>query len=178
MPNATQKSIVAEEEEEIALHGTANPEEARRHALNLENALDELEESIKTSTTENKMKRTIKRFKSTIVEIAPYMEEAKVVCILKSIKDISCTVLMPLASNHEERLEAMMPELETPDPKDILAQAEQLGELTQEQKELMGELFDELETVHESLVRASSTLGRLSRSLNSRQLLLTLKASV
>ena len=175
---ATQKSIVAEEEEEIALHGMANPEEVRRHARNLENVLDELEENIKTGMTENKMKRTIERFKSAIVENASYMEEAKVVSILKSIKDTSCTALMLPASDHEERLEAMMPELETPDPKDILAQAEQLGELTQEQKELMGELFDELETVHESLARATSTLGRLSRSLNGRQLLLTLKASI
>ena len=98
MPKATQKSIVTDEEEEIALHGTVNTEEARRHALNLDNALDELEESIKTSTTENKMKITIERFKSAIVEIAPYMEEAKVVSILKSIKDTSCMALMPLAS--------------------------------------------------------------------------------
>ena len=178
MPKATQKSVVVEEEEEIALHRMANPEEARRHALNLENVLDELEESITTGTMENKMKRTIERFKSAIVEIAPYMEEAKVVSILKSIKDTSCTALMPPASDHEERLEAMMSELETPDPKDILAQAEQFGKLTQDQKELMGELFNELEMAHESLTRASSTLGRLSRSLNSRQLLLTLKASV
>ena len=137
MPKATQKSVVAEEEEEIALHGMANPEEARRHAINLENVLDELEESIKTGTTVNKMKRMIERFKSTIVEIAPYMEEAKVVSILKSIKDTSCMALMPLASDRKARLEAMMPELETPDSKDILSQAEQLGELTQEQKELM-----------------------------------------
>ena len=178
MPKATQKSVVAEEEEETALHGTVNLEEARRHALNLDNVLDELEESIKTSTAENKMKITIERFKSAIVEIAPYMEEAKVMSVLKSIKDTSCMALMPLASEREERLEAMMPESEAPDPKDILSKGKQLGDLTKEQKELMGELFDELKTAHESLTRASSTLGRLSRSLNSRQLLLTLQASV
>ena len=71
-----------------------------------------------------------------------------------------------------------MPELEAPDPKDILSKAKELGDLTKEQKELMGELFDELETAHESLMRARGTLGRLSRSLNGRQLLLTLQASV
>ena len=155
-----------------------NLEEARRHAQDLDQALDELEEIIKTNTTENKMKITIERFKSAIVEIVQYMEEAKVVSVLKSIKDTSCTALMLPARDREERLEAMMPESEAPDPKDILSKAEQLGDLTKEQKELMGELFDELETVHESLARASSTLGRLSRSLNCRQLLLTLQASV
>ena len=162
MPKATQKSIVGEEEEEIALHGMANPEEVKRHACSLEDVLDKLEESIKNGTMEGIMKRTIERFKSAIVGIAPYMEEAKVVSILKSIKDTSCMALMLLTSDREERLETMMPELEIPDPKDTLAQAEQLGELTQEQKELIGELFDELETAHESLARASSTLGRLS----------------
>ena len=98
MPKASQKSVVVDEEEEIALHGTVNLEEAKRHALNLENALDEIEESIKTGTTENKMKITIERFKSAIVEVAPYMEEAKEMSVLKSIKDTSCTALMPLAS--------------------------------------------------------------------------------
>ena len=58
------------------------------------------------------------------------MEEANVASILKSIKDISCMALMPLTSDREEKLEAMMPELDIPDPK---TQAKQLGDLTQEQ---------------------------------------------
>ena len=153
---------MGEEEEEIALHGMANPEEAKRHTSSLEDVLDKLEESIRDGTMEGKMKITIERFKSAIMEIAPYMEEAKVASILKSIKDISCMPLMLLTSDHKERLEAMMPELEIPDLKDTLAQVKQLGELTQEQKEVMGELFDELEIAHESLAKASSTLGRLS----------------
>ena len=178
MPKATEISIVADEEEETALHGTVNPEEAMRHALKLDNVLDELEEGIKTGTKENKMKNTIEKIKLALVEIAPYMEEAKEVSVLKAIKDTSCTALMSPDSDREERLEAMMPESEAPDQEDILSKAEQLGDLTKEQKEMMGELFDELETAHESLARACSTLGRLSRSLNGRQLLLTLWASV
>ena len=121
------------------------------------------------------MKITIEHFKSAIMEIAPYMEEANVASILKSIKDISCMALMLPTSNCEEKLEAMMPELDIPDPKNTLAQAGQLGDLTQEQKELMRELFNELEVAHELLARASSTLSRLSRSLNGKQLLLILK---
>ena len=49
---------------------------------------------------------------------------------------------------------------------------------SEDQKELMGELFEELETAHESMARACSTLGRLARGLNGKQLLLTLRASV
>ena len=162
MPKASHKSIVGEEEEDAALHGMANPEEAKRQACSLEDALDKLGESIRDGVTEGMMKITIECFKSAIMEIVPYMEEASVASVLKSINDISCMALMPPTSDCEEKLEAMMPELDIPDPKNMLAQAEQLGDLTQEQKELMGELFDELEVTHESLVRVSSTLGRLS----------------
>ena len=94
------------------------------------------------------------------------MEEANVTTVLKSIKDMSCMALMPQTSDREERLEAIMPELDLPDASNVLTQAEQLGDLTQEQKGLLAKLFNELEVIHESLARASGTLGRLSRSLN------------
>ena len=67
---------------------------------------------------------------------------------------------------------------DTPDPKDALSKTEGLGDLTKDQKEMIGELFDELEIAHEALARACSTLGVLSRSLSGKQLLLTLRASV
>ena len=178
MPKATQKSIVEGEEEEAGLHRTTNPKEAKKHACSLEAALDRMEESIREGVVENIMRITIERFKCTIMEIAPYMEETKVATILKSIKDMSCMALMPQTSDREEKLEAMMPELDIPDQKNTLAQAEQLGDLTQEQKEHLAELFDELEVAHESLARASGTLGRLSWGLNGKQLLVILKASV
>ena len=178
MPKATQKSIVEGEEEEAGLHGTTNPKEAKRHTCILEAALEKMEESIREGVAEDTMRITIERFKCAIVEIAPYMEEANVTTVLKSIKDTSCMALMPQTSDREEKLEAMMPELDILDPRNVLAQAEQLGDLMQEQKGLLAELFDELEVAHESLARASGTLGRLSRSLNGKQLLLVLKASV
>ena len=53
-----------------------------------------------------------------------------------------------------------MPELEESDLENILSRAKELGDLTREQKELMGELFDELEMAHKSLTRTCSTLGR------------------
>ena len=82
--------------------------------------------------------------------------------ILKSIKDTSCMALMPKTDGWEERLEAIMPELDLLNVSNVVTQAKQLRDLTQEQKELLGELFDELEVAHESLARASRTLGRLS----------------
>ena len=178
MPKAKEKTIIPDEEEEPTLHGMVNPDEVKRHAVNLDEAIDVIEEGIRTGTTENIMKNAIRKIKAALVEIATHMEEAKEGSVLKAIKDTSCTALMPPDSDKEERLEAMMPESDTPDLEDILSNAEELGDLTSNQKELLGELFEELETAHKSLARACSTLGRLSRGLNSRQLLLTLQASV
>ena len=167
-----------EKKEEAGLHGTTNPEEAKRHTCNLDAALVKMEESIREGVAEDIMKKTIERFKRAIVEIAPYMEEADVTTVLNSIKDTSCMVLMPQTDDREERLEAIMPKLDLSNVSNIVTQAEQLGDLTQEQKELLGELFNELEVAHESLARASGTLGRLSCSLSGKQLLVVLKASV
>ena len=178
MPKAKEKTIIPDEEEETTLHRMVNAEEAKRHALNLDEAIDMIEEGTRTGTTENAMKNAIGKIKAALVEIAPHMEEAKEGSVLKAIKDTSCTALMLPDSDKEERLEAMMPESDAPDLEDILSKAKEVGDLNSKQKELMGELFEELETAHKSLVRACSTLGRLSRGLNGRQLLLTLRASV
>ena len=177
MPKAKEKTIIPDEEEEVVPRGVINTEEAKIHALTLKRVLDEMEDGIKAGTIENVMKMTIDKIKSALVKIVPSMEEAKEISVLKAIRDTLCMALMPQDSDREERLEAMMPE-DTPDPKDVLSKTEQLGDLTKEQKEMIGELFDELEIAHEALARACSTLGVLSRSLTGKQLLLTLRASV
>ena len=171
MPKAKEKMIIPDEEEEVVPHGVINTEEAKIHALTLKRTLDEMEDGIKAGAVENIMKMTIDKIKSALVKIVPSMEEAKETSVLKAIRDMSCTVLMPQDSDQEEKLEAVMPE-------DVLSKTEGLGDLTKEQKEMIGELFDELEIAHEVLARACSTLGVLSRSLTGKQLLLTLRASV
>ena len=178
MPKAKEKSIIIDEEEEATLHGNINPEEARRHTIKLEKAMDMVEEGIRTGITEGIIENAAKEIKNALVEIAPHMEDAKIEAVLKAIKDMACTALMPPDSDKEEILEAMMPETEAPDLEDLLSNTEEMGNISTDQKELLGELFEELETAHESLARACSTLGRLSRGLNGRQLLLTLQASV
>ena len=54
-----------------------------------------MEEVIKTGSVENIMKRTIDKIKIALVKLVPSMEEANEISVLKSIKDISCTALMP-----------------------------------------------------------------------------------
>ena len=71
-----------------------------------------------------------------------------------------------------------MPEEDLPGGSDMVTQAEELDDLTPEQREHLTELFNELAVAHNSLAKASTTLGRLTRSLSSKQLLTVLKASI
>ena len=73
MTKATGKTVIPDKEEEIVPHGVINAEEAKMHALSLENALDEMEEDIRAGTVENVMKTTIDKIKLAVVKIAPYM---------------------------------------------------------------------------------------------------------
>ena len=52
-------------------------------------------------------------------------------------------VLMPKTNEWEEKLEAIMPDLDLLNVSNVVTKAEQLGDLMQEQKELLGELFDD-----------------------------------
>ena len=71
-----------------------------------------------------------------------------------------------------------MPEEDLPSASDIVAQAQELDDLTPEQREQLTELFDELEVAHNTLAKVSSTLARLSRSLSGKQLLMVLRSSI
>ena len=165
MPKAKEKSIVMDEEEEVTFHGTINPEEAKNHTIELEKAMDIIEEGVKTGNTTGLLEAAINKIRTTLVKITPHMETANVEAVLRAIKDTACTALMPSDSDHEEMLEAMMPETEMATLEDFLSGTDELGNITEDQKELMGELFEELETAHESMARACSTLGRLARGL-------------
>ena len=95
MPKARSKTIPTEEEDEIGLHGTTNPEEAKAHTHTLDEALERLEESVRGGVAEDIMRKTIVQFRKAIIKITPSMEEANLDTVLNSIKDIACMALMP-----------------------------------------------------------------------------------
>ena len=71
MPKAKEKSIIIDEDEEATLHGTVNPEEARRHTIQLEKVMDLVEEGVRTGVTEGIIENATKKIKVALVEIAP-----------------------------------------------------------------------------------------------------------
>ena len=75
-------------------------------------------------------------------------------------------------------LEEITPLEELPQGPDVIRNIDDLDPLTENQKALLGELFDALEVTHEHLAQACSMLDTLSRTLKSNQLLLALNASI
>lgn len=112
------------------------------------------------------------------MEIMPQMAEASVAAVWASIKDPTCLAIRLASEEAERALEEMMPLEDIPPGRTMAEAAELEGPLIDEQKQLMAELFQNLAVVHESTAQSCSIMARLSRSLNSSQLKLVLRASV
>ena len=78
----------------------------------------------------------------------------------------------------EGLLEEMMATEEIPSGSSVIAMIEDIEPLTANQRNMIGELFDDLEVAYDNMARACSMLSSLSRSLSSTQLMLVLKASI
>ena len=71
-----------------------------------------------------------------------------------------------------QKLEELIQPAEIPFGRDVASNIDELEPLTDEQREQIGELFDNMEVAHEHLACSCSALGDLSKSLKSKQLLL------
>ena len=78
---------------------------------------------------------------------------------------------------NEKTLECMIPDQEVSQAAEVIGKIEEGIELMREERELIRELFDSLETAHLELASACSALSRLSGTLKPRQLMTILEAS-
>ena len=72
----------------------------------------------------------------------------------------------------------MIPDQEVPQAAEVLGKIKEGNEVTREERELIKELFDLLETAHSELASACSVLSQLSSTLKSRQLMTILEAGI
>ena len=78
----------------------------------------------------------------------------------------------------EKALGELMPLEDIPGRTDMVAEAEEETLLTENQRQLLVELFDYLEVVHEHTARSCSILAALLKTLSTAQLKMVLQASV
>ena len=116
--------------------------------------------------------------KTRLVATFPSLDTADINIIINSVKDKEFKVLLPRTEETEALLEELLPESEIPPAADVARAVREIDTLSGEDQELIAELFDTLEAVHDQLATVSGLIGRLARKLKPNQLTLVLKSSI
>ena len=87
-------------------------------------------------------------------------------------------MLLPRSDKVEQLLEEILPTEEVPQAAGVVQVAEAKESLLETDQRLIAELFDPLQVAHDQLAMACSLLGRLSRTLKPKQLMVVMKASI
>ena len=123
------------------------------------------------------MKKVILDYKEVIANMIPSLETADPDTVWRSVKDKVGLCICPLSEESEKTLECLIPDHEVPQTVKVLEKIEEDSKLMQEERDLIRELFDSLETAHSELASACSVLSHLSGTLQPRQLMTILEAS-
>ena len=190
IPKATQKTIPTKAEskevieiednegQEPEIHRALNPIEARHHVQRLNEAMLKMEARIQGSEIKDVLRDAVQEIKDAICMVMPSMKEAAILDILRSIKDPTCLAIRPQSEEIEGLLKEIIPSEEIPSGDSIIRSMSDEIILSDQNRELITELFELLEMVYDHIGRACRLIGALSRTLNSSQLFTVLKASV
>ena len=187
MPKATRKTIPTEEEpddiieidddeeHEVETHKALNPIEARHHVQCLTEAMLNMEARIQDGEIKDVLKDAIKEIKSAISIIMPQMKDADVLDVLRATKDPTCLAICLQTEEIEALLEEVIPSKEIPSGESVSRSLSEEDNLSDNNRELIRELFETLETAYDNIGRACGLIGVLSQSLKPRQLFMLLK---
>ena len=176
MPKAHRK-FRDEEDNDSPLHGTINKAEARRYSLALDDIIIKMRMEIKNEV-HDAMREAILAYKQEIEKLIPGMDKSDADVVWHSIKDKVGLCIFPQTEDSNRKLEYLVPDKEVPLASGILKAIEDPEDLTAEDRTLITKLFDSLEVAHSELASACSALGRLSKNLKPRQLMVVLKVSI
>ena len=158
-------------------HSAINPNEAAVLVHSLEEAIMTLEAQVAETEERNILNELVTKFKEAISRVIPAMAEAKVDKVVGSIKDPSCVAVRSKTEVREELLSVLMPLEDAPTEEEAMASIEGSSQLDRNQRELIRELFDNLEVAHEHTAWACSVLAHLSMTLTPPQLMATLRVA-
>ena len=164
-------------EELVEPHGVINPNAAAILVHSLDEALILMEARIMVGKEKDIMNDTIPTFKEVISRVIPHMVEADTSKVMHAISNPTCLALWPRMDEREELLELVMPLEDAPQGDGIAASIQGDTLLTENQCDLLRELFEDLEVAHKHTARACSVLAHLSLSLTAPQMMATLKAA-
>ena len=110
--------------------------------------------------------------------VMPSREEADPMIVLGVVRNPTCMAICPCTEENQQKLEDLMPLVEIPKGKNIVSDIYSMEPLTNDQRNQIGELFEDIDIAYEHLAHLCNSLGILSRTLKPCQLLLLLRASI
>ena len=175
MPKAKFKSTSSNEEE---LHGFINPVEAKAHVNALEDLMTKIKKKVEQKKTTGLLDKILAGVKEVLSNLMPSMQLADTCTISRAIQDKYFNTLLPRSDALEETLQEIISDEEIPDASDVIRTVEIKKEMSKEDKEIVAELFSNLEVAHDHMATACSLLSRLSRTLDPPQLITIIQASI
>ena len=176
MPKATSKS--SDDTDEYASSAVINPEEAKDHITDLEALMRNMKERIEAGDTTDLLKQTLENMKTRLVATFSSLDTADINIIVNAVKDKEFKVLSPRTEDTEALLEELLPSSDLPPASNVVRAVKEADTLSGSDQELIAELFDTLEAVHDQLAMVSGLIGRLARTLKPNQLMLVLRSSI
>ena len=164
MPKANLKS--GDDEEDI--HGTINPDEARAHVEVLEKLMTKIEDEVRKSAASGLLDTILVDLKDVLSNLTPMMQLADIVMVSKAIRDKNFSVLLPKSDTIDQILEEQLSSEDIPEASEVLKTAQREEKMSQEDQQLVAELFSNLEVAHDHAATACGLLSRLSREAETR----------
>ena len=162
--------------EETTLHGTINEEEAKIYIQNVDDIFNHMRENIEKGMG-NAMEKAIMALKREMEKIIPGIDKADTEAILRAIRD-TCLTIQKQTEEIEAKLEELMPDEDIPEGENIIEDIDEIEELMAQQRQDIGEVFENLGVAHKHLAKSCGLMGVLSWTLSSKQLILLMKASI
>ena len=174
MPKARSKTGTEDE----YIHGIINPDEARAHVEAMEKLMMKIEAEVRESAAPGLLDTILGDLKDVLLNLIPQMQLADIVTVSKVIRDQNFNTLLPKSDVLDELLEEKLSSEDIPEAAEVLKTAQREGKMSQQDQELVAELFSNLEVAHEHAATACGLLSRLSRTLKPEQLLTIVRASI
>ena len=153
MPKARSKSLAVEEmAEEPTLHGAINEDEAKLYIQSMDDIFNNMAKNIEKGM-ESAMEVVITALKEAMEKVVPGVE-ADTGAILKSIQDPTCLAIQRQMEEVEAKLEELMPDEDIPEGKSIIENISKIEELTEQQRQDISEVFENLEVAHKHLAKS------------------------
>ena len=174
MPKAKSKTGTKDED----IHGIINPDKARAHVEAMDKLMIKIGAEVRESVAPGLLDMILGDLKQVLSNLIPQMQLADIVTVAQAIRDKNFNTLLPKSDEIEKILEEKLSSEDIPEAAEVLKITQREDKMSEQDQELVAELFSNLEVAHEHAAIACGLLSRLSRTLNPEQLITIVQASI